>query len=40
MEVSEFMALDHQQSETVFEWLPSDQGPEVSPQHYAREKVA
>eukprot|EP00903_Cladosiphon_okamuranus_P014519 g13467.t1 len=29
VDVSEFVALDHQQIETAYEWVPSDQGPEV-----------
>lgn len=28
--VSEFTAFDHQQSEAIYEWVPSHQGPEVS----------
>lgn len=28
--VAEFTALDHQHNEAVFEWVPPDQGPEVS----------
>lgn len=27
---SEFTALDHRQNKAVYEWVPSDQGPEVS----------
>lgn len=30
LRVSEFAACDHKQREAVYEWVPSDQGPEVS----------
>lgn len=30
LSASEFTVLDHQHREAIYEWVPSDQGPEVS----------